>query len=42
MMQQYQRWLWFQLRHCYAEFEVVCIFELMIQPSENYSGAENC
>ena len=33
--------LWFQLWHCYADFEVVCIFELMTQPSENCSGAEN-
>ena len=33
--------LWFQLRNCYADFEVACIFELMTQPSENYSGAEN-
>ena len=33
--------LWFQLWHCYADFEVVYIFELMTQPSENYSGAAN-
>ena len=33
--------LWFQLRHCYAVFEVVSIFELMTQPSKNCSGAEN-
>ena len=33
--------LWFQLWHCYADFEVVYTFELMTQPSENYSGAEN-
>ena len=33
--------LWFQLWHCYADFEVVYTFELMIQPSENCSGAEN-
>ena len=26
--------LWFQLQHCYADFEVVCIFELLTQPSE--------
>ena len=32
---------WFQLWHCYADFEVFCIFELMTQPSENCSGAEN-
>ena len=34
--------LWFQLWHCYADFEVVYTFELMTQPSENCSGAENC
>ena len=33
--------LWFQLWHCYADFEVVYTFELMTQPSENCSGAEN-
>ena len=33
--------LWFQLGHCYANFEVVYTFELMTQPSENCSGAEN-
>ena len=34
--------LWFQLRHCFAGFEVVYTFELMTQPSENcYHGAEN-
>ena len=26
--------LWFQLWHCYADFEVVYTFELMTQPSE--------
>ena len=43
MMQQYLRW------SCgfnygivsYADSEVVYIFELMTQPSENCSGAEN-
>ena len=34
--------LWFQLWHFYADFEVVYTFELMTQPSENCSGAENC
>ena len=24
----------FQLQHCYADLEVVCIFELLTQPSE--------
>ena len=34
--------LWFQLQHCWAaDFEVVYTFELMTQPSENCSGAEN-
>ena len=33
--------MWFQLRNCYADFELVCIFELMTQPSENCSGPEN-
>ena len=33
--------LWFQSWHCYADFEVVHTFELMTQPSENCSGAEN-
>ena len=33
--------LWFQLRHCCEDFEVVYTFELMTQPSENCSGAEN-
>ena len=33
--------LWFQLWHCfYADFEVVCIFELMTQPSENMIALE--
>ena len=46
MMQQYLRWScgfnYGIVMHCYADFEVVCIFELMTQPSENCSGAENC
>ena len=33
--------LWFQLWYCYADFEVVYTFELMTQPSEDCSGAEN-
>ena len=33
--------LWFQLCYSYADFEVVYTFELMTQPSENCSGAEN-
>ena len=43
MMQQYliKVELWFQSWHCYADFEVVYTFELMTQPSENCSGAEN-
>ena len=42
MMQQYliKVELWYQLWHCYADFKVV-YFELMTQPSENCSGAEN-
>ena len=42
MMQQYLRWSCsFNSWHCYADFEVVYTFELMTQPSENCSGAEN-
>ena len=43
MMQQYLRWsCGFNYgRHCYADFEVVYIIELMTQPSENCFGAEN-
>ena len=33
--------LWFQLLHCYADFEVVYSFELMTQPLGNCRGAEN-
>ena len=33
--------LWFQLWHCYADFEVVHTFELVTQPSENCCVAEN-
>ena len=28
--------LWFQLQHCYADFEVVYTFELMTLPSQNF------
>ena len=37
MMLQYPKMgLWFQLWHCYADFEVVYNhFELVTQPSEN-------
>ena len=42
MMQQYLRWsCGFNYGIVDADFEVVCIFQLMTQPSENCSGAEN-